>query len=125
MITRIEATRYRCFEKLDVELGDFRVLVGANGSGKTTLLDIPVLLGDMLRGRAIGEAFLDRRDGRSPRASGFSELIFQGQGDHFILALEAALPEQIASAVSTAGCVDPAFHRVRDALRAWFPAEGA
>lgn len=37
MITRIEATRYRCFDKLDVELGDFRVLVGANGSGKTTL----------------------------------------------------------------------------------------
>ena len=32
---------------------------------------------------------------------------------------------KIASAVSTAGCVDPAFHRVRDALRAWFPAEGA
>jgi hypothetical protein len=30
---------------------------------------------------------------------------------------------KIASAVSTAGCVDPAFHRVRDALRAWFPAE--
>jgi hypothetical protein len=29
----------------------------------------------------------------------------------------------IASQVSTARCVDPAFHRVRDALRAWFPAE--
>jgi hypothetical protein len=32
---------------------------------------------------------------------------------------------QIARAVSTAGCVDPAFHRVRDTLRAWFPVEGA
>jgi hypothetical protein len=32
---------------------------------------------------------------------------------------------QIARAVSTAGCVDPAFHRVRDALRSWFPAEDA
>lgn len=32
---------------------------------------------------------------------------------------------QIASAVSTAGCVDPAFHRIRNALRSWFPAEGA
>lgn len=32
---------------------------------------------------------------------------------------------QIARVVSTAGCVDPAFHRVRDALCAWFPAEGA
>lgn len=32
---------------------------------------------------------------------------------------------QIARAVSTAGCVDPAFRRVRDTLRAWFPVEGA
>ena len=53
MITSIEATRSRCFDKLDVELGNFRVLVGANG------------------------------------------------------------------------CIDPAFQRVRDAFRAWFPAEGS
>ncbi len=91
MITRIEATRYRCFEKLDVALGDFRVLVGANGSGKTTLLDIPVLLGDMLEARTIGDAFLGERDHRAPRASGFRELIFRGKGDFFILAIEAAL----------------------------------
>lgn len=29
---------------------------------------------------------------------------------------------QIAKVVSTTGCVDPAFHRVRDTLRSWFPA---
>ncbi len=96
MITRIEATRYRCFEKLDVELGDFRVLVGANGSGKTTLLDIPMLLGDLLKARTIGDAFLRERDHRAPRASGFRELIFQGNGDFFILAVEAVLPEKPA-----------------------------
>lgn len=96
MITRIEATRYRCFDRLDVDLGDFRVLVGANGSGKTTLLDIPVLLGDMLEARTIGDAFLRDRDHRAPRTSGFRELIFQGRGDFFILAIEAALPEQVA-----------------------------
>lgn len=96
MITRIEATRYRCFDKLDVDLGEFRVLVGANGAGKTTLLDIPVLLGDMLKARTIGDAFLRERDHRVPRASGFRELIFQGNGDFFILAIEAALPEQPA-----------------------------
>lgn len=95
MITRIEATRYRCFDKLDVELGDFRVLVGANGSGKTTLLDVPVLLGELLRVRTIGEAFTERRDGRAPRATSLRELIFQGQGDFFILAVEAALPENV------------------------------
>ena len=49
MITRLEATRYRCFERLGIDVGDFRVLVGANGSGKTTLLDLPVLLGELLR----------------------------------------------------------------------------
>lgn len=96
MITRIEATRYRCFDKLDVELGEFRVLVGANGSGKTTLLDIPVLLGDMLRSRSIGDAFLAERDHRAPRASDFGELIYRGNGDFFIVAIEAALPEKPA-----------------------------
>ena len=30
---------------------------------------------------------------------------------------------QIAGAVSTTDCVDPAFHHLRDTLRAWFPAE--
>ena len=95
MITRIEATRYRCFDKLDVEFGDFRVLVGANGSGKTTLLDVPVLFGDLLRERTISAAFTGPRDGRAPRASALRELIFQGQGDFFILAVEAALPERV------------------------------
>jgi hypothetical protein len=32
---------------------------------------------------------------------------------------------EIARAVSTKGCIDPAFHRVRDAFRAWFPSGGA
>jgi predicted ATPase len=96
VITRIEATRYRCFDKLDVELGDFRVLVGANGSGKTTLLDVPVLFGDLLRERTISAAFTGPRDGRAPRATALRELIFQGQGDFFILAVEASLPERIA-----------------------------
>ncbi len=95
MITRIEATRYRCFDKLDVELGEFRVLVGANGSGKTTLLDVPVLLGDLLRERTISAAFTGPRDGRAPRATTLRELIFQGQSDSFILAVEAALPERV------------------------------
>ncbi len=49
MITRLEATRYRCFERLGIDLSDFQVIVGANGSGKTTLLDLPVLFGDLLR----------------------------------------------------------------------------
>jgi len=37
----------------------------------------------------------------------------------------AVVYSTIAKTVSTAGCVDPAFHRVRESLRTWFPAEGA
>ena len=48
MITRIEAYRYRCFERLDIAVGPYQVLVGRNGAGKSTLMDIPVLLGEML-----------------------------------------------------------------------------
>jgi predicted ATPase len=113
VITRIEATQYRCFEKLDVDLGEFQVLVGANGSGKTTLLDIPVLLGDFLRERSLATAVLERRDGRAPRASSLKELFFQGQSDWFILAVEAELPQSIASQIAG----DQGFSHLRYELR--------
>ena len=57
MITRIEAYRYRCFERLDLTLDRFQVFVGPNGAGKTTLLDIPIVLGEMLSARSIEKAF--------------------------------------------------------------------
>jgi hypothetical protein len=36
-----------------------------------------------------------------------------------------AVYSRIAKTVAANGCVDPAFHRVRDTLRAWFPMEAA
>jgi len=48
MISRIEAFNYRCFDRLDIKLGQYHVLAGANGTGKSTLLDIPLLLGEIL-----------------------------------------------------------------------------
>lgn len=98
MITRLEATRYRCFERLGVDVGDFRVLVGANGSGKTTLLDLPGLFGDLLDAKNIADAFMLRRQQRGdlpPRAGSLSELVFAGRGDDFSLAVEARLPETV------------------------------
>lgn len=117
MITRIEATRYRCFDKLDVEFGDFRVLVGANGSGKTTLLDVPVLLGDLLRERTIGEAFMSARDGRAPRATSLRELLFQGHGEDFILAVEARLPEHVTRGLTGSSADNKALTHIRYELR--------
>ena len=35
------------------------------------------------------------------------------------------LVRSLVMSIMLQGCVDSAFHRVRDALRAWFPAEGA
>ena len=97
MITRIEATNYRCFSRLNVDLGQLAVLAGANGAGKTTLLDIPTLLGDLLNRRDLGAGFLNSVQPRGPRAQTFVELIHQGRGEWFILALEAELPQDIVT----------------------------
>ncbi|MDO9235705.1 MAG: hypothetical protein Q7U28_06680 [Aquabacterium sp.] len=99
MITRLEATRYRCFERLGVDVGAFCVLVGANGSGKTTLLDLPVLLGDLLRASNIAAPFMDRRPDLPPRAGSLNELIFAGRGTDFSLAVEARLPDDVQTKV--------------------------
>jgi predicted ATPase len=95
MITRIDATNYRCFERLGVPMSDFCVIAGANGSGKTTLLDIPVLLGDLLRSRNVAGAFMERLLGRGARAASLSEIPFHTQRDSFSIGIEARLPDTI------------------------------
>lgn len=115
MITRLEATRYRCFERLGVDVGDFRVLVGANGSGKTTLLDLPGLLGDLLDAKYVIDAFVPRRRKSSEsiaRASSLRELVFAGRGDDFSFAIEAKLPETVQSKL-----VEGMFQRLSKAQR--------
>lgn len=102
MITRLEATRYRCFERLGIDVGDFRVLVGANGSGKTTLLDLPGLFGDLLDSKNVADAFMGRKKDRAdlpPRAASLDELVFAGRGDDFALAVEARLPQAVQAKV--------------------------
>lgn len=95
MITRIEATRYRCLERVDVDLPSLGVLVGANGAGKSTFLDILSLLGDCLRQRDVSKAFITRQDDRASRCSTLRELIFCGQGNDFILSIEARMPDAV------------------------------
>ncbi len=116
MITRLEATRYRCFERLGIDVGDFRVLVGANGSGKTTLLDLPVLLGELLRTNNVAIPFLERRADLAPRAGSLSELVFAGRGNDFSLAVEARLPDDIQSKV-LGGMFERRNERARQALQ--------
>lgn len=99
MITRIEATRYRCFEQIAVDLPAFGIVVGANGAGKTTFLDIPGLISDCLKQRDIALAFTQKQQYRMPRCSHLKELVFCNQGNDFILAVEAALPESVIMAL--------------------------
>lgn len=99
MITRLEATRYRCFERLGIDVGAFRVLVGANGSGKTTLLDLPALLGELLRTTHVALPFMERRPDAPARAGSLDELVFAGRGSDFALAVEARLPEVVQAKV--------------------------
>lgn len=89
MITRIEASNYKCLKGVSQSLGSLHVVAGPNGSGKTTFFEIPRLLA------AFG------RDGLrglwdSSTANNFEELLFCGHGSHFELALEMAIPETFA-----------------------------
>ncbi|MCK1791936.1 ATPase [Pseudomonas koreensis] len=118
MITRLEATRYRCFERLGIEVGDFQVLVGANGSGKTTLLDLPELFGDLLRTTNVTSAFLERRNGMPARAGNARELLFAGAGKDFSLAVEARLPADVANAVTNATIAKQRGEKARAAFAA-------
>jgi len=99
MITRIEAIRYRCFERLGVDLGNYHVIVGANGSGKTTLLDIPVLFGALLRADNVSTPFMFGQEETPPRAGSLGELVFSGRGCDFSLAVEAKLPDDIKTRI--------------------------
>jgi predicted ATPase len=95
MITRIEAYNYRCFDKLDVALGEYAVMVGANGAGKSTLLDIVPLLGSVLQAEYCSSAFLEKVSGKhGVRAKGLNELVYRGDGEWFSFAVEATLPQE-------------------------------
>ena len=108
MISRIEAYKYRCFNVLDVSLGQLHVLAGSNGSGKTTLLDIPALLGDLLQVTNVNDAFFKPVNGRErARAEVAQEIVHQLRGDYFMFAIEVDLPESVIDLL------------VRDASPAW------
>ena len=117
MITRLEATRYRCFERLGIDLGAFQVIVGANGSGKSTLLDVPDLLRDMLRSTDIALAFFQKREDALPRVGSAKELLFAGKGTDFSIAVEARLPDDVASAIMNAAIARQKGDKARLAFR--------
>jgi predicted ATP-dependent endonuclease of OLD family len=100
MITRIEAYRYRCFQKLALDVGPYQVLVGKNGAGKSTLLDLPVLLGEILSTRSLNLAFFEPTPSHPrPRADVPEELIYDHKDNWFSLAVEIQIPELISDTI--------------------------
>ena len=46
-IRRLKVSNFRSFNELDVELGDFNVLIGANASGKSNFVEVFRFLRDI------------------------------------------------------------------------------
>jgi len=85
MIRFVETLNFRCLRYIRQPLENFHVLVGPNASGKTTFLDVISFLGQVVSD-GVERAIIDR-------TQNFSDLLWSGQGDHFELAVEAAIPE--------------------------------
>ncbi len=100
MITRIQALRYRCLRYVDHNIGPFQMLVGANATGKTTFLDVVSFFGDLVT-QGVESAIRERSN--NPQ-----DLMWNGQGDVFELAMEVAVPDAVRSRIE-----DPGLSHVR------------
>jgi len=87
MIYLVETLNFRCLRYVSRPLNDFNVLVGPNASGKTTFLDVVAFLG-----RLVSEGL---EPALEERAANFRDLVWQGSGDRFELAVEVMVPEAI------------------------------
>src|SRR5258708_15809 len=90
MISRLEASNYRCLRNVSQALDRFHILAGPNGSGKSTPLEVARLLGAFAREGldAVLEVSMARQ---------IHDLLFCGQGTKFQLAAEMPVPEDVLS----------------------------
>ncbi len=94
MITLIEALNYRCLRYVHRPLESFHVLVGPNASGKTTFLDVVAFAG-----RVVSDGLDAALEERSPN---IVDLIFGREGSAFEVAIEAAIPAELAQQTTAA-----------------------
>ena len=88
MITLVQARNYRNLRDVRAPLRDFQLLVGKNASGKSTFTDVIAFMSDYLSDgleKAVETRSVD------PRA-----LVYQGKGDCFELAIEAAVSADVS-----------------------------
>lgn len=60
MITKVAVASFKSLEKLDLELGQLNVFVGANGSGKSNLLEAIGVLSAAADGRVTDQSLMQR-----------------------------------------------------------------
>jgi predicted ATPase len=89
MITKLEASHYRCLREVRQQLQPYQILVGPNGSGTSAFLDVIAFLGDVVS-RGLHDAVADRTEN-------FYDLVWGRSGRSFHLALEATRPEKSGS----------------------------
>ncbi|MGA2770515.1 MAG: AAA family ATPase [Bryobacteraceae bacterium] len=85
MITKVEASGYRCLREVSQDLQPYQILVGPNGSGKSAFLDVIAFLGGVVS-RGLKEAVRDRTEN-------FYDLVWGRTESSFRLAIEATRPE--------------------------------
>jgi len=91
MITRLEVNNYRCLRYNKLEIPSFAALVGPNASGKSTFVDALRLLSDLMD-MPIDKALFFNGHVGGGRCSSFKELLFNGQGNYFEIAVEIQVP---------------------------------
>ncbi|MGO4885570.1 MAG: AAA family ATPase [Bryobacteraceae bacterium] len=84
MITRVEATNFRCLKSVSRPLRPFQVLVGPNSSGKSAFLDVIAFIGDLV---SVG-----LKGALAERTENFYDLVWGRKGTYFALGVEAQMP---------------------------------
>lgn len=84
MITRVEATNFRCLKSVSQALRSFQVLVGPNSSGKSAFLDVIGFIGDLVSLGLMGAL--------AERSGNFYDLLWGRERTSFSLGVEAQMP---------------------------------
>jgi predicted ATPase len=94
VITRVEATNYRCLRSVGIPLRRFQILVGPNGTGKTAFMDVLGFLRDFVANTV--------RYAVNQRTDNYHDLVWGRQDSSFSLAVEAQLPPDLVIASESA-----------------------
>ena len=95
MITRLEIKGLRALRYVNVELGEFQVIVGPNASGKSTFFDAIALVRDVLLTEVSTAVRGNTRLGVPVRAVDPADLTWMREGHPIEIALTAQIPNDL------------------------------